>query len=160
MSEELSRAWETYVEPQLAQGDQIAASFDEHANGVEQGLARVSNEARAALEQTTAETTTGFTMLGERFGTFVARGDSVVAATHDGVAASCSEATRAVAEHRSELTAETDRAATAIRTAVDEQLTWEDQQISRADEQIAMGLTEAAAQSHQPRSAGASERFK
>ena len=146
-NEEISRAWLTYVEPQLAEADRIVASFDEHASGVEEGISRVLSDARAALEQTTAETTTGFTILGERFGTFVgSAGDSVVAAVRNGVAASYSEADRAVAEHTSAVAAETDQAASAIRSAVDQQLNWEDQQISRAKDQIVSGQTEAAAQ--------------
>ena len=149
LNEEMSRAWATYVEPQLAQGDQIAASFDEHASGVEDGISRVLSDARAALEHTTDETVSGFTTLGERFRAFVgSAGDSVVAAVRQGVAASCAEADRAVGEHGREVTAETDRAAGAIQSAVDAQLTWEDQQVGRADEHIVAGQAEAATEYH------------
>jgi hypothetical protein len=144
-SEEMTRVWTEQVAPQLAEGDRIAASFDEHASGVEQGLRRVSSDALSTLEQTISSTTEGLTTLADRFGRFVeTASERAVSAVRNGIAGACAEADRAVAVHTTAVTNEASQAEQAIHTAVNDQLAWEDQQVDRANEEILAGQSQAA----------------
>jgi hypothetical protein len=146
-NDEMARIWTEHVAPQLAEGDRLATSFDEHAGGVEQGLMRVCADALSTLEQTVSSTIEGLATLAERFGNFVETAvERVLSAVRDGIAGACAEADRAVAEHTTAVTNEAIQAEQAIQSAVEEQLAWEDQQIDRASEEILVGQSLAAQQ--------------
>jgi len=146
-NQEMANAWSMHVAPQLAEGDRICASFEEYVGGVEQGIATVSAETFANLEQTTSETTTGLTTLGERFSQFAESAtEQTSQLVQEGIGATHNEADRAVAEHSSAVTAEIDEAVQAIQSAVDQQLAWEDGQIAKAESEISTGQTQAAQQ--------------
>jgi len=146
-SEEMIRIWTTFVAPQLAEGESLATSFEDHAVEVEKGIMDVSTDALVALEQTVGDTMAGLTTLGERFSRFIVKfSERTFSTVRDGTAATRAETGRAVAEHTNAVSTEANQAELDIQSAIDQQLTWEDQQVNRAAEEISAGQAQAAQQ--------------
>ncbi len=142
---ELASLWVQYAAPLLAEEMRLTGLLDWQGGELETGLAAAVRSATGELEGAAAQAVDGLADLGARSADFAGQcAEQAVRVAQEGTAAAHSEVGRAEAEFRSGLDGELEDATSTLRDAVDEQLSWEDEQIGKAAQEIARGQARAA----------------